>query len=74
MNAHPQCQHNANCGGYCETPEEAEFALCESCLDAYHEREKKRVKDAAIRDLMRDMVKTLSEITALIDRANALLK
>jgi len=31
------CQHYDNCGGYCETLREQEFALCENCLGQHDE-------------------------------------
>lgn len=32
-----QCQFHNNCGGYCETDEQIEMNLCESCLQAEKE-------------------------------------
>jgi hypothetical protein len=44
-----ECQHHRNCGGHCETPEEIEMDLCESCLDSYHEQEREAEENSAIR-------------------------
>jgi len=44
-----ECQFHRNCGGYCETPEEVEADLCESCLDAEKEEEAEREQNLEIR-------------------------
>lgn len=52
MERDTECQHHANCGGYCEDEEQRSMALCEHCLEAYHEREADEAELKALRTAM----------------------
>jgi hypothetical protein len=52
MEQEMECQHNANCGGYCEDEEQRSMQLCEGCLDAYQEQEADSAELAELRKAM----------------------
>jgi hypothetical protein len=52
MEATHECQHHANCGGYCETPEEIANALCQDCLEADRERDAEAAELKSLRAAM----------------------
>ena len=49
--AYIECQHYRNCGGFCETPDEIDHNMCESCLmdSRAEERAEALVMNATIR-------------------------
>lgn len=50
-----ECQRHNNCGGYCETPEEIEHALCEHCLGAEREADADAAELQQLRKAMREL-------------------
>jgi hypothetical protein len=48
-----ECQHHANCGGYCVTPKERETALCADCLDSDREREQMEREHSSMLEALR---------------------
>ena len=49
------CQHNAICGGFCESDEQIKFALCEDCLDSCKQDEELRERYFALLDFIADI-------------------
>lgn len=54
-----ECQRHENCGGYCETSEQEDAALCEHCIEADRQRDADDAALLAVRRAVSDYYSAL---------------